>query len=94
MWGLLRWSVTFETGAQGIAHLHGLAIVHGDLKPGNVLLDEEGRPRISDWGLSRVSAGVTRTAMAATTVGYTERYAAPEVLAGRRRTRASDMCVW
>ena len=78
---------------QGIVHLHGLAIVHGDLKPANVLLDAEGRPRISDWGLSRLSHGVTRTGMKATTVSYTDGYAAPEVVAGRRRTRESDMCV-
>ena len=73
--------------------MHGLAIVHGDIKPDNVLLDDDGHPKISDWGLSRVSHGVTSVHDAASKVGYTPGYAAPEVLAGKKTTFASDMCV-
>ena len=76
---------------QGLLHLHGLAIVHGDLKPANVLLDDGGNPRISDWGLSRMSSGFTRTSTPATVAGFTEGYAAPEVEAGGRTSFASDM---
>ena len=78
---------------QGLVHLHALAIVHGDLKPANVLLDDAGRPRIADWGLSRISQGFTRTSTPATVAGFTEGYAAPEVRAGKRTSFASDMCV-
>ena len=78
---------------QGLVHLHSFAIVHGDLKPANVLLDNDGRPRIADWGLSRVSQGFTRTYTPATVSGFTQGYAAPEVVAGRRTSFASDMCV-
>ena len=78
---------------QGLVHLHGLGIIHGDLKPGNVLLDDHGRPLIADWGFSRVSHGVTRTRAAATSIGFTDEYAAPEVLNGQRTSAASDMYV-
>ena len=78
---------------QGLVHLHGLGIIHGDLKPGNVLLDDHGRPLIADWGFSRVSHGFTRTRAAATSIGFTDEYAAPEVLAGLRTSAASDMYV-
>ena len=78
---------------QGLVHLHGLGIIHGDLKPGNVLLDDHGRPLIADWGFSRVSHGFTRTRAAATSIGFTDEYAAPEVLAGQRTSTASDMYV-
>ena len=78
---------------QGLVHLHGLGIIHGDLKPGNVLLDDHGRPLIADWGFSRVSSGFTRTRATATSIGFTDEYAAPEVLAGQRTSTASDMYV-
>ena len=87
--------VTVDAGlrGQGLVHLHGLGIIHGDLKPGNVLLDDHGRPLISDWGFSRVSHGFTRTRAAATSIGFTDDYAAPEVLDGQRTSAASDMYV-
>ena len=78
---------------QGLVHLHGLGIIHGDLKPGNVLLDDHGKPLIAGWGFSRVSHGVTRTRAAATSIGFTDEYAAPEVLNGQRTSAASDMYV-
>ena len=39
--------------AQGIAHLHSLGVIHRDLTPSNVLLDDEGVVKISDMGLAR-----------------------------------------
>ncbi len=45
----------FREIAQGMMHLHGKGILHCDLKPANILLDEDGKPRVADFGQSRLS---------------------------------------
>ncbi len=49
----------FRDTAIGIAHSHGKGILHCDLKPANILLDQDGRPRICDFGQSRLSSEQT-----------------------------------
>jgi eukaryotic-like serine/threonine-protein kinase len=71
--------VAVLAGAVQAAHQAG--IVHGDLKPGNVLLTEDGTPKISDFGIARRldrTAGLTRTG---TPIG-TPSYMAPELSTG------------
>ena len=46
----------FQEIAQGMMHLHGKGIFHCDLKPANVLLDEDAKPRVADFGQSRLSS--------------------------------------
>ncbi|KAL6654606.1 hypothetical protein ACP70R_008071 [Stipagrostis hirtigluma subsp. patula] len=56
----ISWSVRFriiEGIAQGAAYLHQhsrLRVLHGDLKPSNILLDSDMTPRISDFGMAEV----------------------------------------
>ena len=39
--------------ADALDHSHHMGVVHRDLKPGNVLIDDQGRPRLIDFGLAR-----------------------------------------
>ncbi len=41
--------------AVGLVHAHGRGVLHCDLKPANVLLDQDGKPRLCDFGQSRLS---------------------------------------
>lgn len=45
----------FHDVAIGLVHAHGKGVLHCDLKPANVLLDQDGRPRLADFGQSRLS---------------------------------------
>jgi len=44
----------FREVAVGLIHAHGRGVLHCDLKPGNVLLDQDNRPRLADFGQSRL----------------------------------------
>ena len=64
--------------ASALGRLHDLGVVHGDVSPGNVLLDLDGRPLLADLGLGHVVGDVSPG------VWGTDGYVAPEVLLGRR----------
>jgi predicted Ser/Thr protein kinase len=74
--------------ALGFAHQHG--IVHRDVKPQNVLLNGDGRPKVTDFGIARsldMDQGVTQTG----TVLGTSNYIAPEQASGKRVDQHSDI---
>jgi tRNA A-37 threonylcarbamoyl transferase component Bud32 len=70
--------------AEVVEHAHGQGVCHRDLKPGNLLIDAEGRPHVLDFGLARLDF-LTDSASAPTSDGHilgSLPYMAPEQAAG------------
>lgn len=68
--------------------VHQAGVVHRDLSPANILIDDDGRVQLIDFGVSHQQDEVTLTANGV--APGTPRYLAPEVLAGAEATPASD----
>ena len=75
--------------AEGLAVAHDAGVVHRDLKPGNVLVDEAGRAAISDFGVARSLAGPGQTLPGAV-VGTLD-YLSPEQARGGEVDGRTDL---
>src|SRR3984957_17027728 len=77
--------------AEALAAIHATGVVHRDLKPGNVLLDD-GQPVVIDFGIAHLpdTTRLTKTGLVMGTPGYL----APEVIEGRPASGATDVHAW
>jgi hypothetical protein len=70
--------------ADALDHSHRMGVVHRDIKPGNVLIDDQGRPRLIDFGLARRADFESDLTREGAVVG-TPAYMSPEQALGRSR---------
>ncbi|MFI7668866.1 protein kinase [Nocardia sp. NPDC049526] len=90
--GMLPLTQVARIGEQVAAALiaaHHAGIVHRDVKPGNILLDDTGTVKITDFGISRATGDVTLTETGL--ICGTAAYLAPEVARGADPTPAADV---
>jgi serine/threonine protein kinase len=90
--GVLRPDTVARIGSQiasALAAAHKAGIVHRDIKPGNVLLADDGTAKITDFGISHAVGDVTVTATGM--LAGTPAYLAPEVAQGNSAGFPSDV---
>ena len=78
-----------EQAAHGLSIIHRMDLVHRDIKPGNLMITQNGQVKITDFGIAKAAAAVplTRTGM----VVGTAQYVSPEQAQGKEVTSASDV---
>ena len=74
---------------EGLTEAHKLGVVHRDLKPQNIMVDEEGKARIMDFGIARSLKGKGMTG-AGVMIGTPE-YMSPEQVEGKDVDQRSDI---
>lgn len=81
----LRW---IEELCSGLAYAHASRVIHRDIKPQNVMVDERSTLKVLDFGIARVTeTGATKMSMVVGTPGYMS----PEQIDGRSIDRRSDI---
>lgn len=84
------------TVARAVQHAHEHAVLHRDLKPANILIDSEGQPHLTDFGLAKLldTASIQAGEASATGSGAvlgTPSYMSPEQAASLQPSAASDV---
>jgi serine/threonine protein kinase len=75
--------------ALALGHAHRRRIVHRDVKPANIMLDEDGRVVLTDFGISKALKATTQITGTGTIIG-TPHYMAPEQAKGRQVDGRTD----
>lgn len=88
--------ILFLAVLDAVAYAHGRGVVHRDLKPSNILVGADGRPRLLDFGISKLIEPAGEGASATLTTrfehrAFTPAYASPEQFRSERATTLSDV---
>jgi serine/threonine protein kinase len=75
--------------SSGLAHAHERGVIHRDIKPHNILIDANGRPKLTDFGIAR-ALDTTQATQTGSYLG-TALYSSPEQLRGEKVTPKSDV---
>jgi eukaryotic-like serine/threonine-protein kinase len=83
----------FRTVCSAVQYAHQRLVVHRDLKPGNILVGEDGQPTLLDFGIAKLLAGAGGAESAGATLvsALTPDYASPEQVRGDTVTTATDV---
>src|SRR5262249_28670508 len=76
--------------AEALHHAHASGVIHRDIKPGNVMLLENGSPKIMDFGIAKLESERTLLTAAGQFFG-TPLYMSPEQALGKSVDRRSDL---
>src|SRR5918995_1115288 len=79
-----------EEVCAGLAHAHKRGVIHRDIKPHNILLDENGHAKVTDFGIARALDEATQATSTGAYLG-TALYSSPEQLQGQKATPKSDV---
>ena len=83
-------SILEQTG-QALDYIHAKNVIHRDLKPGNILFDEYGVVRLSDFGLAKALEGGDSASTTSASFAGTPPYTAPELWRNQGVSPASDL---
>jgi eukaryotic-like serine/threonine-protein kinase len=81
----------FQQVCDAVRYAHQHLVIHRDIKPGNILVAEDGTPKLLDFGVAKLLAPTEEGATVATVAGFTPKYASPEQISGEPVSTATDV---